>query len=407
MLYKYEPLRNIELEKAWDTIKLSFKPLEKTHVSIRDAYGYVAAEDILSPIDFPPKDISHVEGFAVRLSSLHTLPAKLKLRMSGERVEAGEAVFVRTGEPLPIGAEAVVPVEHVLVEDDHIIVKRRPAPYSEIIGRGSDYRRGEAIVARGERIRHYHIKTLLEAGFSEVPVYRRPRVTVMPTGDEYALGERIESLGPTVCSILSHLGYPCFLHSPLPDDPGEIADALRGALVKSDAVAMIGGSSIGIKDHSWRAAVSIEESMPLFRGLRTQPGKVTSMLSISSKPVVLLPGFVQSNFVALSLALLPTLAVLEGASSIHAHRPCCKAVLDNSLRFNPRYLSYHRIRFVSLSWDDSGYRARVMEATSYMVSPISRAEGFLLIPPGKPSLMAGESVTVHVLPRIIEPRGGV
>jgi molybdopterin molybdotransferase len=120
MAYEFEPLENIEIEKAWEIIKENVKPLPPETIETRKAVGRIVYKNIFSPEDMPQYNMSHAEGFAVRIDDITTIPARLYLQERGP-LEPGKAVFVRTGDKVPENADTIVPVENVRIIDEGVI----------------------------------------------------------------------------------------------------------------------------------------------------------------------------------------------------------------------------------------------------------------------------------------------
>jgi molybdopterin biosynthesis enzyme len=403
MAYEFEPLENIEIEKAWEIIKENVKPLPPETIETRKAVGRIVYKNIFSPEDMPQYNMSHAEGFAVRIDDITTIPARLYLQERGP-LEPGKAVFVRTGDKVPENADTIVPVENVRIIDEGVIeILEKPRKMNEIIPRGVDYRRGEPIALSGEPLHPMQAKALLDHGFEEIMVYRKPRLIVIPNGDELVRGEKRESISAVVCSTLEFHGAECLVHPTLPDDEHLIRKAVLDSLEKYDGVVLLAGSSIGIKDFSWRVVKHIG-FQAYFRGLKTQPGKVTSLAVRDGKPLILLPGFIQSTFVGLVFVAIPVVKRLMGSKDIRGHHPYCHAILENDLILGKKFQSFTRIRFVKLGINEGFIKARAYQAYSYTVSPIVNSDGFIMIPPGPLEVRKGDRFMVYQAPGLTRTR---
>src|SRR3954470_24450432 len=176
------------------------KPVGTETVALADALGRVLSADLASPIDLPPFDRSLMDGFAVRASDLAGAAesAPVVLRLNGEiiacgvapaiTVAPGTATPIATGGPIPRGADAVVMVEHTEPasgrERPSIVVRRAVSPGQAIGFAGSDIARDETVLRRGVLIGSREIGMLAACGIATVPVFRRPKVGVLSTGDE-------------------------------------------------------------------------------------------------------------------------------------------------------------------------------------------------------------------------------
>jgi len=159
-------------------------------LALEEADGLALAEDLVADRDYPPFDRSQMDGYAVVSPGLS---AGAELRRVGEvaagqwpqtAVRAGEAVAVMTGAPMPQGADAVAPVEDVVVENDLVRVMRAPILGRYIARRGSDVRAGTTVLSKGETLGPAQLAVAATVGAGRVAVYRRPTVAVLGTGDE-------------------------------------------------------------------------------------------------------------------------------------------------------------------------------------------------------------------------------
>ena len=157
-------------------------------VSIEAAYGRVLAKDIQADRDYPALDRSLRDGFAI-----HADESPGKLRVIGEvraggnqstALPSGQALEIMTGAPVPAGADAVVMVEHVERDGDTVTIPTKAASGQFINRQGAEAQAGAALVAAGTRLDASHIATLAMTGTINVPVFARPSIAILSTGDE-------------------------------------------------------------------------------------------------------------------------------------------------------------------------------------------------------------------------------
>ncbi len=157
-------------------------------VSLAQAGGRVLATDATADRDVPAHDRSVRDGFAIRAADVPgTLRVAGEVRagetFSGE-LRAGQAIEIMTGAPIPVGADAVIMVEHVTRQNGSVSFGDRASAGQFISQRGEEARAGELLVAAGKRLRYTDLAVLAAAGHATVPVYRKPRVSILATGDE-------------------------------------------------------------------------------------------------------------------------------------------------------------------------------------------------------------------------------
>jgi molybdenum cofactor synthesis domain-containing protein len=411
----------------WKSKKFKYTPLEETHRLIREitrrkaghevipvfhAYGRVLAEDIISDVDIPPFSISHFDGYAVRAedSFQASVNNPVLLRVVGKiyldeeyvgQVKVGEAAYIATGGKLPIGANAVIPVEQALDKGDFIEVRQGVQPYKNVIPAGADVKRGETIFKVGHVLRAQDVKLLLDIGKWSVKVFKKPVVAITSIGNE--LTGRIEEMGKKkfnshyeMISILVEEagGVPLNLGI-APDDVNAIKRALREGLEKAEIMVTIGGASVGEKDYVLEAINQLGTSKVLVRGIKVHPGRVTSLSVVEDKPIVMLPGHVQSTLVGFYLVLLPLIRQMGG---LHSPFPftALKARMSRKILLK-EFVSFRRVRFVNVTKGASGYIAEPILGDSSLTSVVVKANGLVIIPEGKEVIEGGEEVNVHLV----------
>lgn len=407
--------------------RLKYMPLEEVHqllkravegrlrqesVPVFNAYKRVLAEDIVSDVDIPPFSISHFDGYAVRaedtLQASNSNPAMLKVvgrsYLDNEyvgRVKAGEAVYVSTGCTLPDGADAVVPIELAEAEGDLIKVRRSFRVGENVVPAGADVRRGERVFPLGHVLRAQDIKFLADIGRWNVKVFKKPTVAIASIGNE--LTDRVEEVDGKkfnshklmISLLVEEAGGVPLDMGVVADDVDAIRAKLKIGLEKADIVATIGGASVGERDYVWEAANMLGAPEAVVRGIKVQPGRVTSLCMLDGKPIVMLPGHVQSTLVGFYSILLPLLHLMSGLTLEGSH-VTVKAKVSRKLVVR-EYPAFERIRFVSLrgSWGD--YVAEPVTGDSSLVSVVVKSDGFIMVPAGKDSVEEGEEVNVHFL----------
>jgi molybdopterin molybdotransferase len=178
----------VGVRDALETILSFAEPLGTEQVELTHARGRFLAEDITADADLPGLPRSSVDGYAVVAgdvaSELDVLEEVTAGRLAQMQVRPGSAVRIMTGGSLPQGADAVVMVEDVDEIDGRAILQRRPRKGENVHPPGMDLTRGQPVLERGTRIGPAEVGLLATVGCARVPVFRRPRVAVLATGDE-------------------------------------------------------------------------------------------------------------------------------------------------------------------------------------------------------------------------------
>ena len=155
---------------------------------LADAEGRILAQPVLADRDYPPLARSVRDGFAIRAEGFSGSARVIGEVRAGDRfnheVGPGEAVEIMTGAPVPLGADAIVMVEYVTRDGPMMHTDRRPQPNEFVNSQGAEAAAGEVLLAAGRRLGFSEVALLATVGQSTVPVYRRPEVAILATGDE-------------------------------------------------------------------------------------------------------------------------------------------------------------------------------------------------------------------------------
>jgi molybdenum cofactor synthesis domain-containing protein len=400
--------RYTKFEDALKIVLSRVKCLSSEMVSFERALGRVLIDDVVSKIDVPPFDRSAVDGYAVRAAdtfgATETKPRRLRVIGSISigaptrlRVRRGEAVKIMTGAPMPAGANAVVMVEHVSVKGKQLDVHVPLTPGKNVSARGEDVRAGEMVLKRGRSLRSQDIGMLASTGNLRVQVARKPRVAILATGSE--LRKPGAHLGPAkivdinsyslAASVVSCGGVPRCLGI-VPDKPKPLYRALRGA-VKYDAVLVSGGSSVGERDIVPDAIQEMGEL--LFHGVAIRPGGPTAFGVVEGKPAFALAGFPVASLVAFDMLVRPVLRAMQGLPADRGY-PRVRARLARKISST---LGRADIVRVMLRSQRSGLIAEPIRITgSGILSSMTRADGFVVVPEDVEGLGEGASVEVEL-----------
>lgn len=320
MYLNLEPVRNALLTRV--------TPLPASRESLWNSLGRVSAETIQAPMHLPPFDSSAMDGYAVRVEDLVTIPETLNLvgqtaagQGPGSKLLYKQCQRIFTGAPLPPGADAVIMQEDVQIDAQCprlIHFSESVRPWENVRFRGEDIAPGAVLVPSGTRLRPQHLAVLAACGLSDAPVHAQPRVTVLANGSELrrpgeALepGQIYESNRLMLHMLLSGAGA---IPEPMPtvqDDLPVLTTALAQALERSDLVVTVGGASVGDADLARKAVEAVGGTVAFWR-LAIRPGKPFFVGTIGSKWVLGLPGNPVSAFVTAILLVLPVLRRFQG-----------------------------------------------------------------------------------------------
>jgi molybdopterin molybdotransferase len=298
------------------------QPLPTEEVLLRRAGGRVLARAAVAVVDLPPFRSSAMDGFAVRADdtpgTLVVVGQSAAGRPAGVRVSAGEAIAISTGAVVPDGADAVVPVESTSSEGKRVTA-RAVGKGDNIRLPGGDVRAGGEVAAAGIELGPIQLGALAAAGVSSVDCGRRPRVAVVPTGNELRPpgvplepGEIYESNGVLLEALARGAGADPSVVGPVPDDEDATHGALEDALAGNDVVITSGGVSVGPHDlvRAELGKLGVEE---VFWRVAVKPGKPVAFGTVGATLVFGLPGNPVSSLVGFELFVRPALRALQGA----------------------------------------------------------------------------------------------
>ena len=320
------PAPLISINDARGLVLDAVSPLGLETVALDDALGRVLAEDVAAAGDVPPFPCSAMDGYAVVAGDAGRILAIVGESRAGtpstHQLADGEAIRISTGAAVPSGATAVIPQENVAVNGGDSIETAAPvAPGEHVRGAGEDMRAGTIVLSAGTPLGPVALGAAAAAGVGAVAAARRPRVSVLCTGDELRApgeplgpGEIHNSNAPMLTALAQRLGAVTTPACRLPDDRAATADGIRAAMAQSDVVIISGGVSVGPHDHVKPAldALGVRE---VFWSVALQPGKPTWFgVPAEGRPLVFgLPGNPVSAVVTFSLFVAPALAALQGA----------------------------------------------------------------------------------------------
>jgi molybdopterin molybdotransferase len=367
-------------------------------VATLDANGRVLAEDIASDRDYPPFPRSARDGFAVRAADLPgTLEVVGEIRAGGEfytgTVGAGQAVEIMTGAPMPAGADSVLMVEHVTRDGNRITTDRSHKSGDNFNARGIAAKEGEPILARGTRLTFTEIAFLATVGRTQVQVYRKPRIAVLPTGDEIVDVDktpgphqiRNSNAWSMAAQVARAGGEPVVL--PIARDNYESTHALVKQGLECDMLLLSGGVSAGKYDIVEQVLADFRAEF-FFTRVKIQPGQPLVFGYVQGKPVFGLPGNPASTMVTLEVFARAAIDLMSGADE--APLPILEARLSRDFRqktgltrFLPARIASEGLTVEPLSWQGSGD-----------IVGMSRANAFLVTDPDREFWPAGDHIKV-------------
>jgi molybdopterin molybdotransferase len=388
-----------------------FVPSRRTatqQITLADALRRVPAHDIVAPGPLPGFARSTVDGYAVQAADTYGasegLPSYLDVigavRMGTEpdvTVAAGTAVEMPTGGVLPAGADAVVMVEYTNEAMPAVVEVLRPvAPGGGVVRADEDVAAGAVLVPAGRSLRAADLGMLAAAGVTEVVVHAQPRVAILSTGDEVVPpdtatlrpGQVRDAIASALAGLVIEAGgvpVPCGI---VPDDLPALRGALQAALGQADLVVISAGSSVGARDATTDAVASLGKPGIFCHGLAVKPGKPTLLADCDGVPVIGLPGNPLSALVVFRLVGVPVVWRLAGC---HAPPPE-PSVMASLTRAVPSEAGRRDV--VQVQFNDG--RVEPLFGASALLSVLTRADGYLVVPEPATGLDAGSQVSISM-----------
>ncbi|HAT4160987.1 TPA: molybdopterin molybdotransferase MoeA [Clostridium perfringens] len=399
----------IALEEALEILNKNTKTLKSEVVSIKDSLKRVLYGDVKSKINNPPFNKSVFDGYAFKSEDSKGTSKEnpIELKIVDEifagmwpeiEIKHGEAIRIMTGAPIPVGADCVLKQEETERHGDLVKIFKEMKSYENISFMGEDIKIGETLIKKGKRLDYADLGIMASSGISEVLVYKKPRVSIISTGDEvcdinstlkpgkiydsnlYSLSARIEELGYNVLSM-EHVG----------DNIIKIGEAIEKAFEKSDIVFTTGGASVGEKDLMQKVSESIGFEK-LFWKIKIKPGSAVVCSKREEKILISLSGNPNAALTTFELLGKSVLKKLEGEEeNINIKRE--KGVLMDS--FNKKSPQRRFLRG-NIIYDEKGAKVYITQIKSGngILSSLLNANCLIEIEKGNEGLNRGEVVNI-------------
>ena len=401
----------IKFEEAYKIVAEAGIKLNTEKVKLNDALRYVLAEDVKSDMNMPPFNKSAMDGYACKeadianeLEVLEVIPAG---KIPEETIGQNQCAKIMTGAMIPDGADCVIMVEDTEEIGTNRIRYTKPVPEINVCQvetsnkpnvnicyLGEDIKIGNVVLEQGTLIKSQHIATMASVGYTEPLVYRKPKVAVIPTGDEIvephikpSISQIRNSNGSQIVAQLKAMGIEANYFGIARDTENVTMELIQKAYEENDVVLLTGGVSMGDFDLVPEILKSLKFEL-LFESIAVQPGKPTVFGKREGKYCFGLPGNPVSSFVQFELLTKPLLYILMG---------------ENYKAFNfklPLGKDFSRRKAARLSWvpaifTNEGTVVPVEYHGSAHINGLGQADGIMAIPIGITELKKGELVDVR------------
>jgi len=400
MKRKRQTYRNLKpLHEAQDIFFSRFGTcrVDTETIPVRQALSRLLVEPVKATRSVPSYNAAAVDGMAVRASDTFSAFPETPVFLAA----GSEAIQVDTGDPLPDGTDAVVMIEKIEVAGDRCEIRESVYPWQNVRKTGEDIVKGEILLPAYHRIRAYDQGALLAAGILSVRVFRKPRVLIIPSGDEILRPEEardplkpgtiLEVNGQVLSSMVSDCGAESVLMDVVPDDPEKIKKAITSGLEEGfDLILTIAGSSAGTEDFTPNVLAEMGEL--LVHGITVMPGKPTLLAAADERPVVGIPGYPVSAVISFREFVRPLLFQMQGMKA--PEHETVEAVLGRKLPSKPGLEEHVR---VILGQVGDRVVAIPLSGGAGMMTSLVRADGILRVAPEISGYSENEKAVVELL----------
>jgi len=315
---------HISFEKSIELLdKLEVKQRTK-RISLEESLGYVLANDIVASYNNPQHPTASMDGYAIKYSDIDKEIKIIGSNPAGsfefDNLNDGETIKTFTGSFMPKGADTLVPIENVEVNNNKLKVITKVKEGFSVREIGEDFKENEIIIPKGTKITFAEIGVMASLNIPIVEVLDKAKIGVIATGSEILdLGENGKfaqihsSNNYTLSALGKFLGFETTNIGLVKDNKDEIKTKILNALDVNDIVVTTGGVSVGDFDFVKEIAGEFEV---IFHGVNIKPGQWIMVAKVNNKYIVSLPGFPYSSFVTFLLYVVPLANKISGFNGI-------------------------------------------------------------------------------------------
>ena len=397
----FKKLTNVDVALSSFFEQLKPERLGSERIPIHEALGRVTAEDPRAKYNLPPFDRSAVDGYALRAKDTFGVSAfnpKI-FKLTGNNVLENEAKELWTGNPVPEGADSVVMLEYTKKFEDKIELGTAVTPGENVSRRGEDVAEGDVAIKAGTRLNPHHLGLLAALGETHVDVDRKPKVAILATGNELVelgnkleYGQIVETNRLIFSNMCRELGAESIELGVVKDDLKEISAQIKEGLELADVIITTGGTSVGYPDLVPKAVNQIGKPGIILHGIAMRPGMPTALAILEGKPVFVLSGNPVAATIGFEVFVRPILLTLLGVKK--EIRPAIEARLTRRVAAALGRRVFLRVRVFERN--GSFFAEPVRIKGSGVLTTMTKANGYVVIPENREGLDEGESVNVHL-----------
>jgi len=400
----------ITLQEAQTHVLSHCQPLVPVEVELDQALGCVTAVAIFADQPVPPFDNTAMDGYAVITADTVKVPTTLRVtemlgagHATDREVVPGEAIKIMTGAPMPKGADAIVPIEMTEpgADPDTVVIKETARAGQYVRAAGEDLQTGQLVFPLGTELSPGHIGVLSSFGVDQVPVFPKPRIGVLSTGDELVdgpgelePGQIRDSNRHTLLALVRQYGLEAIDLGLVGDDDAAITEAIEAGVGKCDVLVTSGGVSVGDLDHVKVVLDKLGGGSMRSMQVAIKPAKPLAFAVVKGSPVFGLPGNPASAMVSFEMFVFPALRHMMGHQ--FPHRARISGIADEALTRQPDG-KLHLMRVEAMYSGDGRFHVRSAGAQgSNLLGTMAVANALALVPDGE-GIEEGASVDILLL----------
>lgn len=385
----------IEVKEALEIVAANSTNLSTEKIAVKKALGYVLAETIYSPISMPPFRQSAMDGYAFIHSERYQYDI-VGISQAGDhsniKLKENEAIRIFTGAYVPDSADTVIMQEHVMANENSILIATKPEPFTNVRNKGEQINIEDVVFDANTVITPAAIGFLACLGITEITVYKKPKVAVLVTGNELvkpgkklSKGKTYESNSVMLEAALQTIGIKKIKVHTVKDNLKATQKALKSILKKNDIVLISGGISVGDYDFVKEALLKngVEE---LFYKINQKPGKPMFFGSKKDTLVFALPGNPASSLTNFYIYVYPAVRNRMGFSNTHLPKIVRK--LNNAIENTTG-----KTLFLKALYDEKN--VTILDGqSSAMLNSFAIANGLVIVPQDTENIKKGQLVTI-------------
>ncbi|MDP1744957.1 MAG: molybdopterin molybdotransferase MoeA [Bacteroidota bacterium] len=396
----------LSVEKAKQAVIENIHLLSVENISIDNAYGYVLAEDIYSPLALPPFNQSAMDGYAFIFEDFKN---NLQINIIAEvaagdsfkgTLKSGQAIRIFTGAPVPNGADCIVMQEKVTLENDRLqILDIAIKQYANIRSKGSQIEKTELALAKGISLTAAAIGFIAGMGITDVHVVRKPKVKIIVTGSELQKpgniltgGQIYESNSYSIIAALKSIGISTEGAQSVPDNEAETNTIIANSIDSCDILLLSGGISVGDYDFVERALKKLEVQTVFYK-VKQKPGKPLYFGKYNNTYIFALPGNPAAVLTCFYEYVYPAIRLMMGSTL-----PYAIGGAQTQMPIASDYLKKKGLSFFLKGKISDNTVIPLDGQESYILSSFASADCLIYLPEESENIKAGQLVEVHKLP---------